>query len=385
MPGSIGALIGQTPGEVRKIQIEGPAGILACSPPAERPQWEPAKNLLTWPLVKHQPTTASVYSGANPGEFRGPQYHWAWIDEWAKYARARETYDNLNFGLRLTFHDATDPGDVSPQCCITTTPRPIKVMRELIAKKSCVVTMGSTFENEANLDAGFLDEMRSAYVGTRLGRQELDGLLLDDTPGALWQRNWFERQGYRQHISDLGVFDHISIAIDPAVSDEENSAESGIIAMGMWWLKGQQRRYHVMADRSMNGSPRERVRAAIHLMLELEANDFVVEVNNGGDWIPLAIENEWKQMQQEPEYTRKLSGMPKIEVVHATRGKHIRAEPISTLFEQVGTVSSEPGLEALEDQLTTWSPLLKEKSPDRLDALVWAGTRLSTLKRVVVY
>lgn len=384
MPGSIGALVGQTPGEVRKIQVEGPAGILACTPPDQRPEWRPAIGLLTWPLVKGSPTTAHVYSGANPGEFRGPQHHWAWIDEWAKFARARETYENLNFGLRLQYHAATDPHDKSPQCCITTTPRPIQVLRELVAKSSCVVTYGSTFENEANLDESFLDEMRP-LLGTTIGEQELKGLLLSTVPGALWQRAWFDRPGFRQKV-DLKQFDHIVVAIDPAVSDTERSDETGIIAAGMWWTKGQARRYHTIADRSIHGSPRDRMRAAIHLMMETEANEFVVETNNGGDWIPAAIEAEWQLMQLEsPELARRLAGRPKIVTVTATRGKHVRAEPISTLYEQPGTWSHEPGLEVLEDQLVTWSPLLNEKSPDRLDAQVWAGTRLSTMKRVTVY
>lgn len=383
MPGSIGALVGQTPDEVRSIQIEGPAGLLAISPPHERPEWRPAVGMLTWPLVSGAPTTAQVFSGANPASLRGPQHHWAWMDEFAKYTRARETFDNLNMGMRLTYHGAKDPHDLSPQCAVTTTPRPIAALRDLVKKPSAVVTHGSTFENAANLDESFIAEMKE-LLGTRLGEQELKGVLLDDVPGAMWQRAWFERPGYRQHI-DLKQFDSIVVAIDPAVSDAETSAETGIIAMGMWHVDARRRRYHVLRDASVHGTPSQRMRAAINLMVELEADEFVVETNNGGDWIPHALETEWVLMQSEEGMAGKLAGRPRIEAVTASRGKHVRAEPISTMFEQVGTVTSEPGLEVLEDQLVTWSPLLGEKSPDRLDALVWAATRLSAMKRVVVY
>lgn len=379
MPGSIGAIIGQTPDEARSIQIEGPAGILAISPANERPTWEPSKDLLTWP----NGATAMVFSGADPGAFRGPQFHWLWADELGKWAKARESYDNFNMGLRLEYFGG-DPRDREPQGCLTTTPRPIKVLRELVSKRNCAVTDGSTYENSANLAASFFAEMRESYEGTRLGSQELYGNLLDDVPGALWQRDWFDRPGFR-HIEDLKVFDHIVVAIDPAVSSAEKADETGIIVVGMWRDGSGKRRFHVLADRSIYGTASQRARAAIVALTDYEANNFVVEVNNGGDWIPALIRAEWEVMKREEAWASKLAGAPSIEVVTATRGKHIRAEPISALYEQMGTFSHEPGLEALEDQLVTWSPLLNEKSPDRLDALVWASTFLSTVKvRVLV-
>lgn len=381
MPGSIGAIVGQTPDEARLIQIEGPAGILACCPVNERPEWRPALGTLRWPGPDG--ATAQVYSGADPKAFRGPQWHWAWVDEMAKMARARETFDNLNFGLRLEYRgkDAL-PEDIEPQCCLTSTPRPIAVLRELVKKLNCVTTHGSTYENRANLAASFFEEMTESYAGTRLGDQELKGMLLDDVPGALWKRAWLDRPGFRQHIADHRAFERVVVSIDPAVSDAESSAETGIIVAAGWW-EGKRRRFHTLADVSLHGSPRERCRAAILAMVDFEADYFVVETNNGGDWIPAALQAEWESMQTEEIYRAKLAGRAPVQTVTATRGKHTRAEPIGLMYEQLGTVTHEPGLEALEDQLVTWSPLLGEKSPDRLDALVWAMTFLSTAKRFV--
>lgn len=378
MRGSLGAIVGQTPDEARLIQIEGPAGILACCPVNERPEWRPALGTLRWPGPDG--ATAQVYSGADPKAFRGPQWHWAWVDELAKMARARESFDNLNFGLRLEYHQATRDEDREPQCCLSSTPRPIAVLRDLVKKPNCVTTYGSTYENRANLAGSFFEEMTAAYAGTRLGEQELKGRLLDDVPGALWQRGWFDRPGFRTAMGrDLRRFEQIAVAIDPAVSDGESAAETGIIAAGMW-REGRRKRFHTLADRSMHGTPSQRCRAAILTLLEFEANCFVVETNNGGDWIPAALQNEWQAMAEEEAFKGRLPGRAPCHVVTATRGKHTRAEPISTLYEQVGVCSHEPDLEALEDQLVTWSPLLNEKSPDRLDALVWALTYLSTMK-----
>lgn len=365
MPGSRGAIIGQTPEDVRQIQIEGPAGILAVSPAHERPRWEPSKGLLTWP----NGAVAEVYSGANPGAFRGPQFHWLWADELAKWARARESFDNFNFGLRLEFR-----GGVQPQGCITTTPRPIAVVKELLANPRAVITRGSTYENRANLAASFFDEVRGLYEGTRLGRQELYGELLDDVPGALWSRAMFDRPGFRTSRPDLDRFDLVVVAIDPAASNSEASDETGVVVVGCYEEAGL-RRFHVLADRSVYGSPMERARVAIQAFVEFEADRFVVEVNNGGDWIPAVVQAQWDAMG--------MAGAAPVECVTASRGKKTRAEPIAALYEQ-GRVTHEPGLEALEDQLATWSPLLAEKSPDRLDALVWGATWLSGARALVL-
>jgi len=381
MPGSLGALIGQTPDDVRLIQIEGPSGLLAITPADERPVWEPAKGKLTWP----NGTVAMVFSGANPGELRGPQFHWAWVDELAKFAKAKELFDMLSMALRLEFLGAKEECDRQPQCCISTTPRPISVLRDLAKRSNCVVTRGSTYENRANLASSFISEMLEAYEGTRLGDQELFGKLLDDVPGALWQRAWFERPGFRvKRRDDLRIFDLIVVAIDPAVSNADTADETGIVVVGMWRDERGRRKYHVIDDRSIYGTAQQRAHAAIVALADYEANGFVVETNNGGDWIPAVIRAEWAAMQAEDAWRTKLAGQAPVHVVTATRGKHVRAEPISTLYEQLATFSHEPGLEVLEDQLVTWSPLLAEKSPDRLDALVWGATYLSTAKVVVL-
>lgn len=366
MPGSRGAIIGQTPEDVRQIQIEGPAGILAVCPAHERPTWEPSKGTLTWP----NGTVGQVYSGANPGAFRGPQFHWLWADELAKWPRARESFDNFNFGLRLEYR-----GGVQPQGMITTTPRPITVLRDLLANPRAIVTRGSTYDNAANLAASFFDEVRGLYEGTRLGRQELHGELLDDVPGALWTRKMFDAPGFRVARADrLDDFDLIAVAIDPAASNTETSDETGIIVVGCYEFRGV-RRFHVLADASLYGTPSERAAAAIAAFDRFGATRFIVETNNGGDWIPAVVQGQWDAMAR--------PGAAPVEVVTASRGKRVRAEPIAALYEQA-RVTHEPGLEVLEDQLATWSPLLAERSPDRLDALVWATTWLSGGKRLVI-
>lgn len=365
MPGSRGAIIGQTPEEARQIQIEGPAGILAVTPPAQRPKWEPSKGLLTWP----NGTVAEVFSGADPGSFRGPQFHWLWADELAKWPRAKESFENFNFGLRLEYR-----GGAQPQGCITTTPRPIVTIKRLLANPLAVVTRGSTYENRANLASSFFDEMRGQYEGTRLGRQELHGEVLDDTPGALWTRSTLDREGGRASL-EPSAFDLIAIGIDPAASNTESSDETGIVAAGLRFGKDDLKLFHVLADWSMYGTPMERAARAIELYQQVGANRFVVETNNGGDWIPALLTAQWEKLG--------VAGLPPIEVVTATRGKKTRAEPIAALYEQ-HRVTHQPGLEVLEDQLVTWSPLLVGQSPDRMDALVWALTWLSEAKRLVL-
>lgn len=364
MPGSLGAIIGQTPEDVRAIQIEGPAGLLAISPGGERPTWEPSKGLLTWP----NGTKAEVHSGANPGAFRGPQFHWAWLDELAKWPRGQESFDNLNFGLRLEFR-----GGIQPQAMVSTTPRPLKVIRTILANPKTVTTRGSTYDNRANLAADFLDELRGQYEGTRLGDQEIKGLLLADTPGALWTRAMFDAPAFRIE-RERDFFDLVCVAIDPAASTTKGSAETGIVVVGAYTFRGR-RHFHVLEDASIHGTPAERAHAAIAAFRRWDANRMVVETNNGGDWIPALLSAQWD--------SEEMPGACPVEVVTATRGKAIRAEPVSMLYEQ-GRVTHQPGLDSLEDQLTTWSPLLLGPSPDRLDALVWALTWLSTAKVLVL-
>jgi phage terminase large subunit-like protein len=367
MPGSMGALIGQTPDEVRKVQIEGPVGILAVSPAGERPEWEPSKGLLTWP----NGTKAEIYSGAKPEGFRGPQFHWLWADELAKWAKATASFTNFNFGLRLEWRGPS--GVVQPQGLITTTPRPIDVIRKLVKNPRAVITKGSTYDNAANLASSFLDELRGAYEGTRLAEQELHGRLLDDTPGALWKRAMFDREGFRVR-RDPEHFDLICVAIDPAASDTDSSDETGIVVVGAFTFQGR-RFFHVLEDVSLYGTPSERASAAIAAFHRWKANRLVVETNNGGDWVTAVLQSQWEK-EEHP-------GAAPIEAVTASRGKQTRAEPSAALYEQ-SRVSHEPGLEVLEDQLVTWSPLLAERSPDRMDALVWALTWLSTAKVLVL-
>lgn len=380
MPGGRGALVNQTPEEVEKVQILGRSGLMAVCPANEMPEWVPSKGELRFP----NGFTAFVYSGAQPDKARGPEHHIAWIDELAKMALHRALFDNINLGLRLEYLGA-DPRDAQPQGLITTTPRPIALLRDLVKKKNTVRRSSSTYENRANLAAAFVEDIIASYEGTRLGRQELHGEILDDAPGALWQRAMFDKPGFRRPVPDnLSAYDRVAVAIDPAASNNDSSDETGIMCGGVE-IDGPRRRYHVFEDGSLYGTPKERARAAIKLYVKYEADVFVVETNNGGDWIPALIEAEWVVMQTEEEWRPHLKGRPKFEKVTATRGKAIRAEPISTLYEQgPRVVTHAPGLEILEDQLVTWSPLLNEKSPDRLDADVWLLTYLSTARKVVL-
>lgn len=368
LPGSVGFLVGQTPTQVRKVMVEGPAGILSSSPPWFRPRWFPSKHVLVWP----NGARAEVYSGAAPEGLRGPQCHWAWVDELAKMPRSKEVFDQLNFGMRLGKH---------PRAIITTTPRPVEILKDLARgrKHRVHLTRGTTYENRPNLAESFLHEVLGRYEGTRLGRQELGGELLADMPGALWTSDMLDAPGFRveQQPDDAEL---IVVAIDPSASDEEGSNETGIIGMGARWTEERGRlvqRQHVYRDATVSeGGPGDRVRAALNLFVELQADRIVVETNNGGDWIPAVIASEWTAME--------LPGAAPVECVTATRGKRTRAEPIAALYEQ-RKVTHAPGLGVLEEQLRTWSPLLLGASPDRMDALVWASTWLSQQKpRILV-
>jgi phage terminase large subunit-like protein len=382
LPGSRGALVAGTPGEARDVMITGPSGLLAMSPDKERPLYEPSKRLLTWPLVpgQGQCTTAGIYSAHNFEQLRGPQYHWGWLDELGKWRYATEAFDQFNFGLRL---------GKQPQCCITTTPRPIKVIRKLLKDKRCVVTRGRTFDNAANLAEDYLAEMADKYQGTRLGRQELDGDLLDDLPGALWKRSvidadrvkappWALSTGRGEVLLDedgrpIPDLDVIVVGVDPSVADNKDAEEEdaggekktdlcGIVAAGRRG-HGLAARYYVLEDASLHGSPDEWGSRVVEIYDKWQADRIIAEVNNGGALVEALIK------QKDP--------LAKYKAVHASRGKKARAEPISALYEQhrvhhVGTH------EELEDQMCTYVPHATKKSPDRMDAAVWALTDLST-------
>jgi len=332
------ALVGQTKADVRDTMVEvGESAILNISPPWFRPHYEPSKRRLIWP----NGVIAIIYSGDEPDQLRGPQHAKAWIDELAKFKYAQETWDNLELGLRLSKR---------PQVVVTTTPRPVNIMRKLLLDKGTIDVQGSTYENWSNLSESFIERVVSRYEGTRLGRQELKGELLEDVPGALWKRSDIK---YKP-APDLT---RIVVAIDPASTSDIDADETGIIAAG----KGIDGQFYILADRSCRASPDGWARRTIQAYRDYRADRIIGEVNNGGEMVELTL--------------RTITRSIPYKAVHASRGKQARAEPISALYEQGKVYHVEP-FPDLEDQLCTWTPDSGD-SPDRLDALVWALTELS--------
>lgn len=342
------ALIGETAADGRDVMVEGESGILACSPKDFRPEYKPSLRKLVWP----NGAVAHLYNATEPDQLRGPQHDAAWCDELAKWQYAQETWDQLQFGLRL--------GD-RPRCIITTTPRPLPLIKNMLVHPLTTTTRGSTRDNMDNLAAPFISQIEERYKGTRLGRQELDGEVLDDIPGALWTRSSIEEHRKTDYKEDM---QRIVVAIDPAASSGEGADETGIVAAGISKDKDNYPRGYVLADRSINGTPEEWAKRAVSLYRELNADKIIAEKNNGGEMIEAVI--------------RAVDPNIPIELVHASRGKHIRAEPISALYEQ-GRIHHTDYFPELEEQMCEFSPdndRAAYGSPDRMDALVWAFTSL---------
>ena len=332
------ALVGATAGDVRDTMIEGESGLMSVFPNAERPRYEPSKRRLTF----QNGAMATAFSADEPDRLRGPNHDLAWCDELAAW-RYPEAWDMLIFGLRIGQH---------PRALVTTTPRPTSIIRNLVARKDVTVTRGSTFENRGNLAPSFFAEIVARYEGTRLGRQELHAEILDDVDGALWHRDMIEAA----RTSTLPDMRRIVVAIDPATTAKETSSETGIVACGI----GDDGHGYVLEDRSMRGSPNEWASEAVACYHRLKADRIVAEANQGGDMVRHTLDTVER-------------GVP-IRLVHASRGKRVRAEPIAALYEQ-GRVHHLGMFADLEDQLCSWVPDLSP-SPDRLDALVWALTEL---------
>ncbi|TPE53301.1 ATP-binding protein [Amaricoccus solimangrovi] len=338
------AIVADTAADARDVLVEGASGLLSIYPPAQKPLYEPSKRRVTF----HTGATATLYSAEDPEQLRGPQHDLALADELAKWRYMQETFDQIMFGLRL---------GSKPRLMITTTPRPVPLIRELLAKPNVVVTRGGTRENRANLAASFWQAVHDRYAGTRLGRQELDGEVVDDVPGALWTRRVLD--GCRVREDALPDFKRVVVAVDPAVTSGEEADETGIVCAAL----GEDGRAYVLEDASLVATPQGWASRAIST-LDLRGGDaLVVEVNQGGEMVAQTI--------------RSVRPTARILEVRATRGKHVRAEPISALYEQ-GRVSHVGAFPDLEDQmvLMTAQGYLGDRSPDRLDALVWALTAL---------
>jgi phage terminase large subunit-like protein len=284
-------------------------------------------------------------SADEPEGFRGLQAEAVWADELAAWEYP-EAWDQLQLGVRL---------GPRPRQVVTTTPRPTKIVRELLADSGTVATRGSTYDNRANLAPAFFRQIVSKYEGTRLGRQELYAEILDDIPGALWSRDVLSVK-VPPHIGNIWDLSRVVVAIDPAVTHGEDSDETGIVVAGI----DANGRGHVLADRSCHLSPDGWARRAIQAYRDFGADRIVAEVNNGGD----LVESVLRAVDPDIPYT----------AVHASRGKRVRAEPVAALYEQ-GRVTHAEVFPELEDQLCTYTPESGD-SPDRLDALVWAITHL---------
>lgn len=338
------ALVAPTAADARDVMVEGESGILAISPPSDRPVYEPSKRRLTW----SNGAIATTYSADEPDRLRGPQHDAAWADEVAAW-RYPQTWDMLMFGLRL---------GADPRVVATTTPKMVPLMRAIANDPTTVVTRGRTYDNAANLAAAFLAAIVRKYEGTRLGRQELEGEDLDDNPNALWQRGRIDELRVTRH-PDLVV---VVTGVDPAASANEDSAETGIVALGLGWCscKGAPELHgFVLEDASVRGTPADWGGAAVTTHHKVRGDRIVGEVNNGGDMVGYVIQS-----------VEGGAAVPFVKV-HASRGKATRAEPISALYEQ-GRIHHVGSFPTLEDQMCEWQPGMA--SPDRIDALVWAAT-----------
>ncbi len=335
------ALVAPTAADARDVMVEGESGLLAIAPPWKRPLYEPSKRRLTWP----NGAVATTYSADEPERLRGPQHDFAWCDELAAW-RYPEAWDMLMFGLRL---------GADPRAVVTTTPRPTKLVRGLVADPHVIVTRGRTAANRANLAPAFLDQIVRRYEGTRLGRQELDAEILDDMPGALWQRGIIEAV----RSSAPAKLVRVVVAIDPAAGSGEHADETGIVVAGRDALGHA----YVLADASGRYAPAEWARVATAAYTAHQADRIVGEVNNGGEMVEATL--------------RMIDPNVPFGAVRASRGKAARAEPVAALYEQ-GRIHHVGAFPQLEDQMCSFTADFDRNvagySPDRVDALVWAIT-----------
>jgi phage terminase large subunit-like protein len=349
-------LIGATADDARDIMIEGESGILAVCPPDERPRYVASKRRLEW----QNGAISLIFTADEPERLRGKQHYKIWADELGAW-RYPEAWEQTMFGLRL---------GTNPQGIVTTTPKPTKLLLELIKDKRNIVTTGTTYENRANLAEGFFGYVISKYEGTRLGRQELNAELLTDVPGALWRRTSItEKDVTYWGIEESRVMKapdsltRVVVGVDPTASSTGD--EAGIITAGR---KGDE--YYTLADDSLHGSPEAWAQAAITAYHRHKADCIVAEKNNGGEMVESVIQ----QAVIEAKKKDKTIGNVPVKLVWASRGKQTRAEPISSIADQ-GRDHHVGVFAALEDELCQWLP--GEDSPNRLDAKVWAMTDLT--------
>ncbi len=342
------ALVGETEHDVREVMIEGVSGLLAVHPRGDRPAWSPSRKRLEWA----NGAVAYAFSAEDPESLRGPQFGCAWSDEMAKWRYAEAAFDMLQFGLRL---------GTQPRQLITTTPRPTALLKRLMSDPSSAVTRAPTRANALNLAPTFLKSVMARYHGTRLGRQELDGEIIEDRPDALWSRALIEAC----RIERAPPLARIVVAVDPPASSSQRADACGIVAAGI----AEDGVVVVLADDTVSAAtPSAWAAKAIALWRRLEADALVAEVNQGGEMVRAVI--------------HQVDSAVPVTAVRATRGKWLRAEPVATLYEQ-GRVRHVGAFPALEDEMCDFASggLSSGRSPDRLDALVWAITALTTTAR----
>jgi phage terminase large subunit-like protein len=344
-PGRWIALGARTPADARDYMIEGPSGLLRTTAPDARPLYEPSKRRVTWP----NGSWATIYSDDEPDQVRGFSGDTAWLDEFAKFKNARTFWDNLQFGMREASRDR-------PRRLITTTPRPLAILKEIEALPSTITVTGTSHENRANLDQSWFADTIIPYEGTRLGRQEIGAEYIDDAPGALWQRSMFEVEGFR--VSNCPHMRRVVVAVDPPTSSSGESALAGIVVCGL----GFDGRCYVIEDCSGRMSPGEWGARAVRAFDNWFADRIVAEGNQGGDMVRYTIQT--------------VRGNAPVSIVHASRSKQARAEPVAALYEQ-RKVSHVGAFPELEDQMCTWEPLSGQPSPDRIDSLVYGLTELA--------
>jgi phage terminase large subunit-like protein len=336
------ALVAETLADAREVMVDGVSGLWRIARD-RRPTFEISRRRLVWP----NGSVAQLFSSEDPESLRGPQFDLAWCDELGKWKHSQETWDMLQFGLRLG-HE--------PRQVVTTTPRAIPLLKAIVADAGTVATRLSTSGNAGNLAPGFIKAMQARYGGTRLGRQELDGELIEDREDALWNRAMLERL----RVRNPGPLGRIVVAVDPPVAERAKNSCCGIVVAGL----EASGRAAVLADLSVtNASPNGWGEAVVRAVRRFQADRVVAEINQGGDMVSTIL--------------RSIDANLPISTVRASRGKFIRAEPVAALYEQ-GRVVHAGIFPALEDQMCDFGPegLSGGASPDRMDALVWALTSL---------
>lgn len=341
------ALIAETQKDLEEVMVFGQSGLASVFPPHQKPRVTKKPIRIEF----HTGAVAYGYNATEPDQLRGPQFDCAWGDELAKWRYARETWDQLQFGLRL---------GTRPRQIVTTTPRPIPILKEILAAKTTVVSRGVMIDNAANLAPSFVKTITDKYAGTRLGRQELSAEILDDVPDALWTRSGLDRD--RRRADQIPPLKRVVVAIDPAAKKNDmpdDGAATGIVVAGV----GEDNRGYVLDDATCRESPNGWARMAVACFHRYEANCIVGEINNGGDMVAATV--------------RAVMPTVPFREVHASQGKWTRAEPIAALYEQ-GRISHVGTFAPLEDEMVNFGPngLVGEHSPDRVDALVWALTEL---------